>query len=53
MQGDWLRWVGAEGKILQVGCERAEEERERAEQERQRADRLAARLRELGLEDGD
>ena len=30
--------------------ERAEQERERAEQERERADRLAARLRELGLD---
>lgn len=53
MQGDWLRWVDAEGSILQVGCECAEQERQRAEQERQRADRLAARLRELGLEEGD
>ncbi|MBO9999096.1 MAG: Uma2 family endonuclease [Cyanobacteria bacterium SID2] len=30
--------------------ERAEEERERAEEERERADRLAAKLRELGLD---
>jgi Uma2 family endonuclease len=32
--------------------QRAEQERQRAEQERQRADRLAARLRELGIDPG-
>ena len=33
--------------------QRAEQERERAEQERERADRLAARLRELGIDPED
>jgi Uma2 family endonuclease len=33
--------------------QRAEQERQRAEQERQRADRLAARLREMGIEPED
>jgi Uma2 family endonuclease len=53
----WLRWCNQEGQLLLTGVERAEQERQRAEQERQRADqaqqeveRLAARLRELGVE---
>ncbi len=64
LQGDWLRWVDAAGNLLLTGRERAEQERERADQERERADqereradqereradRLAARLRELGLD---
>ena len=53
----WLRWCDREGQLLLTGVERAEQERQRADQERQRAEqaqqeveRLAARLRELGLE---
>jgi Uma2 family endonuclease len=43
MEAPWLRWMDAEGQILLTGAERAEVERERAE-------RLAAKLRELGLD---
>ncbi len=39
----WLRWWDADGNLLLSGYERAERERERAE-------RLAARLRELGVD---
>jgi Uma2 family endonuclease len=60
----WLRWCNREGQLLLTGTERAEQERQRAEQERQRAEqeqsarqqaeqqaqRLAARLRELGID---
>jgi Uma2 family endonuclease len=53
----WLRWCDADGNLLLTGNERAEQERvraeqehERAEQERLRAERLAAKLRELGID---
>jgi hypothetical protein len=60
----WLRWCDREGQMLLTGAERAEQEHQRAEQEHQRAEqervmrqqaqeqaeRLAARLRELGIE---
>jgi Uma2 family endonuclease len=53
----WLRWWDSAGNLLPTGEERAEQERQRAEQERQRAeqerqraDRLAAKLRELGID---
>jgi Uma2 family endonuclease len=46
----WLRWWSSEGDLLLAGEERAEQERERAEQEQERADRLAAKLRELGID---
>ena len=60
----WLRWWDLEGNFLLTGEEQAEQERQRAEQERQRAeqekqraeqekqraDKLAAKLRELGVE---
>ncbi|MGF1521236.1 MAG: Uma2 family endonuclease [Leptolyngbyaceae cyanobacterium] len=59
----WLRWWDSQGNLLPTGDERAEQERQRteqekqraeqekqrAEQERQRAERLAAKLRELGI----
>jgi Uma2 family endonuclease len=59
----WLRWWDSEGNLLLIGEERAREERLRAEQEhlraqeehlraeeeKQRADRLAAKLREMGI----
>ncbi len=50
MEGRWLRWRDAEGKLLATGVERMEQERERAEQERERAERLAQKLRELGVD---
>ncbi|NLX98343.1 MAG: Uma2 family endonuclease [Rhodopirellula sp.] len=46
----WLRWVDPEGRLIPSGRERAESERQRAESEHQRAERLAAQLRQLGIE---
>ncbi len=60
----WLRWCDAEGNLIPTGEERAEREKERAEREKERAERererantaeekaarLAAKLRELGLD---
>ncbi len=49
----WLRWYDNNGNWLPTPAEqesqRAEQESQRAEQERQRAERLAAKLRELGV----
>ncbi len=59
----WLRWCDLQGNLLLIGDERAEvehqraevehqraeEEQQRAEQEHQRAEKLAAKLRELGI----
>lgn len=39
----WLRWCDRQGRVIPTGAERAEHERLRAE-------RLAARLRELGVD---
>jgi Putative restriction endonuclease len=54
---NWLRWCDQSGQVIPTGSERVEAESRRAadavlkaEQERQRADRLAARLRELGID---
>ena len=38
----WLRWCDRQGRVIPTGAERAE-------QEHLRADRLAARLRQLGI----
>jgi Uma2 family endonuclease len=60
----WMRWWDEHGVLLPMGIERAEDEhrraeaaeaalhqeRQAAEQQRRRAERLAARLRELGLD---
>ncbi|MEB3288654.1 MAG: Uma2 family endonuclease [Leptolyngbya sp.] len=53
----WLRWCDQDGTLLPTGAERAEQERQQAEKARLRAEqaeakaaRLAARLRELGLD---
>jgi Uma2 family endonuclease len=46
----WLRWYDAQGELLPIGEERAEQEHLRAEQEHLRAERLAAKLRELGID---
>ncbi|HIK32244.1 MAG TPA: Uma2 family endonuclease [Oscillatoriales cyanobacterium M59_W2019_021] len=45
--GLWLRWCDDRGNPIPTDTEA---ERQRAEAERQRADRLAARLRELGVD---
>ncbi len=60
----WLRWWDQDGNLLLTAEEReakekqradqeqqrADQEQQRADQEQQRADRLAARLRELGID---
>jgi Putative restriction endonuclease len=60
----WLRWWDSVGNLLPTGDERADQEMQRADQEMQRADqemqradqetqraeRLAAKLRELGVD---
>lgn len=46
----WLRWADAEGNIFPTGAERAEQAEKQAEQADERAERLAARLRELGID---
>ena len=53
----WLRWWDSVGRLLPTGDERADQEMQRADQEMQRADqemqraeRLAAKLRELGVD---
>jgi hypothetical protein len=48
--GYWLRWWDGAGNCLPWRSELVATERERAETEKARADRLAARLRELGLD---
>jgi Uma2 family endonuclease len=48
--GLWLRWYDGSGQWLSTAAEQAVIERERAETERERADRLAAKLRELGID---
>ena len=48
--GVWLRWWDAAGHLLPWAQEQAAAERQRADTEQQRADRLAARLRELGVD---
>ncbi len=64
IEGLWLRWYDAAGNWIPTPSEKAEQERQRAEQERQhaeqerqraeqerqRAERLAAKLRELGID---
>ncbi|WP_404786638.1 Uma2 family endonuclease [Altericista sp. CCNU0014] len=63
-EGLWLRWYDKSGAWIAMATEqlqqerqradqerqRADQERQRADQERQRADRLAAKLRELGID---
>ena len=53
----WLRWYDATGNWIPTTAEREaqnlsllEQERQKAEQERQRAERLAAKLKELGID---
>ncbi len=46
----WLRWWDESGNLLLWSAEQMEQERQRAEQEHQRAEKLAAKLRELGID---
>jgi hypothetical protein len=49
----WLRWWDSNGDLLLTGEERADVEKQRADVEQQRADRLAAKLREMGVDPQD
>ncbi|WP_414583419.1 Uma2 family endonuclease [Scytonema sp. PCC 10023] len=56
-QDIWLRWCDNEGNVLPTGVERAQraeqvaqQAQQRAEEAQQRAERLAAQLRELGID---
>ena len=56
----WLRWWDSDGNLLLTGEERADVEKQRADVEEQRADveaqradRLAAKLREMGVDPQD
>ena len=46
----WLRWCDLNDNLVATGAEKAAQERAIAQQERDRADRLAAKLRELGVD---
>jgi Uma2 family endonuclease len=46
----WLRWWDSQGNLLPTSAERAEQERQAKELAQSRAERLAARLRELGVD---
>ena len=46
----WLRWCDRDGHVIPTGAEGQAIARQQAETERQRAERLAARLRELGID---
>jgi len=50
LTGRWLRWRTRDGQLVPTGAERAESERARADSAEARALRLAARLRELGID---
>lgn len=47
---NWLRWWDRSGNLLLWSAEQSEQECFRAEQERFRAEKLAAKLRELGID---
>jgi len=49
-EAHWLRWCDQQGQVIPTGRERAEKLEQHIGQERQRADRLAAKLRELGVD---
>jgi hypothetical protein len=50
MNATWLRWVNADGNLIPTAAELLEIERQRANEAEARADRLAAQLRELGVD---
>lgn len=47
---DWLRWCDAAGNVIPTGAEATQAAQRKAESAQQRAERLAAKLRELGVE---
>jgi Uma2 family endonuclease len=50
VQGKWLRWYDPAGEWVPTPMEQLRQEKQRAEQERAKADRLAAQLREMGVD---
>ena len=48
-EAPWLRFYDLDGNLMLLPAELAEIERQNAESERQRAERLAAQLRQLGI----
>ena len=50
MPNVWLRWATLDGVLIPTGTELAEQERQIAKEQRERAEKLAARLRELGID---
>ena len=46
----WLRWTDEHGVLIPTGKERAEHAEHRAEHAEQRAERLAALLRQAGID---
>ena len=50
LAANWLRWFDQQGKLIETGAERAEQEHQRAEREHKRAERLAHKLRQLGID---
>ena len=48
-EAPWLRFYDLDGNLILLPAELAEIERQNAEIERQRAERLAAQLRQLGI----
>jgi Uma2 family endonuclease len=49
----WLRWWDSNGGLLLTGEERADVEKQRADSLEMRGDRLAAKLREMGIDPED
>lgn len=50
LEKEWLRWCAAGGELLLTGDEAVANEHDRAEAEHDRAERLAAKLREMGID---
>jgi Uma2 family endonuclease len=48
----WLRWCDRDGKVIPTGDELAAAAEQRADEERKKAERLAAKLREHGIDPG-
>ncbi len=50
LEGDWLRWHGADGELVRTGAERAEQEKRRADSAEARAQLLIQKLRAAGVD---
>ncbi len=49
-RSEWLRWTDADGNLIPTGKERADAAEQREAHERAQKERLAAKLRELGVD---